>query len=217
MNKLITIAVLTVVALTGFDVNAAKKQQVPERLDQVRLIQPAAAKKNHILICNVGNAIPADSWSLVSTYASSRLQLNVWTNTTDKVDVPALVLDPSKCQKDFGEKSKVCVFLIDDPKLPPFVTVPGHFCAANVNPLKKDNPDQQTIRDRFAKTILKGMAYAAGSGATLENGCSLYYGSSTLEGLDKTGIMITPMAYFPMLETLRAIGDSEMLTPAMDE
>lgn len=217
MKKIVIATTLIISSSVGFCAKQAKKQQVPERLDQVRLIQPAATNKNHILICNVGSAIPSDSWPLVSTYASSRLQLNVWTNTTDKIDVQALVLDPSKCQKDFGEKSKVCVFLIDDLKLPPFVTVPGYFCAANVNQLKKDNPDQQTIRDRFAKTILKGMAYAAGSGATLENGCSLYYGSSTLEGLDKTGIMITPMAYFPMLETLRAIGDSEMLTPAMDE
>ena len=92
-----------------------------------------------------------------------------------------------------------------------------NFCAANVNQLKGDSPDSQTLRDRFAKTVLKGIAYAAGSGATLESGCSLFYGSSTLEGLDKTGIMITPMAYFPMLESLRAIGDSEMLSPAMDE
>lgn len=217
MNKLTIAATLIAVTSIGFGASATKKQQVPERLDQVRLIQPAAATKNHILVCNVANAIPAESWGLVSTYASSRLQLNVWTNSTDKIDVPALVGDPTKCQKDFGEKSKVCVFLVDDPKLPQFVTIPRHFCAANVNHLKKNNPDQQTLHDRFAKTILKGMAYAAGSGATLENGCSLYYGSSTLEGLDKTGIMITPMAYFPMLETLRSIGDSEMLTPAMDE
>lgn len=217
MKKNTIAIILIAITSTVFGAKEAKKQQVPERLDQVRLIQPAAATKNHILICNVANAIPNDSWALVSTYASSRLQLNVWTNVTNKIDVPSLVLDPSKCQKDFGEKSKVCVFLLDDPKLPPFVSVPGHFCVANVNPIKRNQPDLQTLRDRFAKTILKGMAYAAGSGATLESGCSLYYGSSSLDGMDKTGIMITPMAYFPMLETLRAIGDSEMLTPAMDE
>lgn len=217
MNKLITTAVLVSVASIGFGANVAKKQQVPERLDKIRLIQPAAANKNHILVCNVGNAIPADSWALVSTYAISRLQLNVWTNSTDKIDVPSLIVDPAQCQRDFGEKSKVCVFLIDDQKLPSFATVPGRLCVANVNSLKKDTPDVQTMRDRFAKTILKGMAYAAGSGATLENGCSLFYGSSSLAGMDKTGIMVTPMAYFPMLESLRAIGDSEMLTPAMEE
>ena len=217
MDKLIPAVVLTAFTATGFGADAHNRQHVPERLDKVRLIQPAAAGRNHILLCNVGNAVPADSWALASNYASSRLQLNVWTNFTDKIDVVALVLDPSMCQKAFGEKAKVCVFLVDDPKLPPFVSVPGRFCAANVHALREDRPALQTIRDRIAKTILKGMAYAAGSGSTLESACSLYHGSVTLQGLDKTGIMITPMAYFPMLEVLQAIGGPEMLTPAMEE
>lgn len=216
MNKLIMATVLTAAAAAALT-SAAASKHVPERLDNIRLVHPSAARHNHILVSDVGGAIPPDTWKLVATYAISRLQLNVWTNAVDAIDVAAYTADPSKCQKDFGDKAKICVFLLDDPKSPPFVSVPGRWCAANVHGLAADGPNAQTLRDRYAKTLLKGMAYACGSGATLEPVCSLFHGTSSLAGMDRTAIIITPMAYFPMLETLRALGGSEMLTPAMDE
>ena len=37
-----------------------------------------------------------------------------------------------------------------------------------------------------------------------------------LKGMDKTGIQVSPMTYFPMLETLRGVGGTEILAPYMD-
>ena len=216
MNKPLIAAVIAAVASSAFTVTLPKDQHVPERLDKVRLIHPAAEKSNHILIVNVGKAIPEDTWGLVTTYAMSRLQLNAWTNSAESVDIAALALDPTKI-KAFGEKSKVCLFIVNDNKLARFTGAPGVWCAANISHLTSDNPDTQTLRDRYAKTILKGLAYACGSGASLESGCSMFYGSITNKGMDNTGIMITPMAYFPMLEALRAVGGPEMLSPAIEE
>ena len=89
--------------------------------------------------------------------------------------------------------------------------------AANACGIEEGAADAQTVRDRYAKLILKGLAYACGGGASLEPTCSLFYGSFTPKGMDGTGIMISPTTYFPMLEILRGIGGPEMLTPAIEE
>jgi len=75
----------------------------------------------------------------------------------------------------------------------------------------------QVLADRYAKMLLKGVGHAAGSGATLDANCSLFYGSFTLEGMDKTRIQISPQAYFPMLETLRAVAGPGILAPEATE
>lgn len=218
MNRTIISAILAISVSAGYGANAPKRQHhVPERLDSIRLIRPAAAEKNHILVANIGGAIPDGPWALSVTYAASRLQLNVWTNSFTAFDPVACFADPSRQERLFGSKAKVAVLVVDDPSAPAMRGVPGRWMAVNVSGLVADGPNAQTLRDRYAKTILKGMAYASGAGATLEANCSLYYGSSTLAGMDKTGIMITPMAYFPMLEMLRRIGGDEILSPAVDE
>ncbi len=212
MNKVIVSSIL---ALTTLAVWATpQKQQVPGCLDKVRLISGAAAEKNHILLVNVGGAIPDADWRDTATYAASRLQINVWTNSVSQFDPAAYALDPVRGQRDFGAKAKVCVFIVDDPHLANVTGAPGCWCAVNVCNLKRDDPDRQTLRDRYAKSILRGFAYAAGAGASLEPMCSLFYGAVTLQGMDKTGIMIAPSTYFPMLEVLRAVGGTEMLSPA---
>ena len=209
--------IAAVLLATSLAAGVDDKRHVPQRLDKIRLIKPGAASKNHILLANVVGAVPSDIWTISSTYAVSRLQLNVWTNVIDRIDVCSYLLDATKCQKDFGDKAKVCVFLVDDPRLAPFTSVPGRLCVVNVKAFCSDKPDLQTMRDRCAKAILKGLAYACGAGATLERDCSMSYDSSTVAGMDRAGILISPMAYFPMLEILRVIGGDEILTPAIEE
>ncbi len=215
MNKLIVSSVLALSAIAAWA--TPQKQQVPARLDKIRLISKAAAEKNHILLVNVAGAIPDKDWCDTATYAASRLQINVWTNSVAQFDPAAYALDPAKGQRDFGAKAKVCVFLVNNPRLANVTSVPGCWSAINVCNLKRDNPDRQTLRDRYAKSILRGFAYASGAGASLEPMCSLFYGAVTLQGMDKTGIMIAPPTYFPMLEVLRTVGGNEMLSPAFDE
>jgi hypothetical protein len=98
-----------------------------------------------------------------------------------------------------------------------FLNAQGSWSMVNLRGVERGNPDAATLRDRRAKMLLKGLAFACGGGATLEPKCSLYCGSFTLEGMDRTGVQISPMAYFPMLETLRAIGGAEVLSPPMGE
>jgi hypothetical protein len=83
--------------------------------------------------------------------------------------------------------------------------------------LKADNPDKQTLLDRYAKAILKGFVYACGSGAALDGRSSSNYNTFDLKGIDKTGITVSPDSYFPMLEVLRIVGGEDILTPAIEE
>lgn len=217
MKKTLTLAMSAATALSLFSAVQMKQQHVPERLDQIRLIHPAAAKKNHILIANVGNAVPTGTWDVAVTYAVSRLQLNVWTNSVARFDGREFFAEPTKVQRDFGEKAKVGLFIVNQPGQPRFFGAPGFWYAANACGIEEGAADAQTVRDRYAKLILKGLAYACGGGASLEPTCSLFYGSFTPKGMDGTGIMISPTTYFPMLEILRGIGGPEMLTPAIEE
>ena len=197
----------------------SSQNHVPKTLVGVRAISPEAAKFNHIVLVNVAGAIPDEDWTLATTYAVSLLQINVWTNSISSSVADRLSGEPSSTAAVLkNAKSKIGVYFENKPDQAAMVTAaPGFWCVVNIAALKKDSPSLQTYRDRVAKCVMKGLAAAAGGGATLEPFCSLFYGAQTLEGMDKTNIAISPMCYFPMLEILRGVGGSEMITPATAE
>ena len=208
-------SILIMLGLTALTVAAAQEaDHVPadfSKMKGVRVITTRARDKSHVAFVNVGNAIPEKDWALVSAYAAGRLQINIWTNTIASADLDTLVKKPDAVQMLCGPKAKVAVFVVNDETGPAFLAAQGKWSRVNVRSLKKDNPDPQTLRDRYAKILLKGLAQAGGAGVSLQRNCSLFYDSFTLKGMDKTGITICPMSYFPMLETLQAVGGPEIL------
>jgi hypothetical protein len=141
----------------------------------------------------------------------------VWTNTLEKSVFPEVLTDGKLISQKLGEKAKVTVFIEDIETPTPYLTAPGQWCRVNIRPLKADNPDKQTLLDRYAKAILKGFVYACGSGAALDGRSSSNYNTFDLKGIDKTGITVSPDSYFPMLEVLRIVGGEDILTPAIEE
>ena len=213
-KRLVAIITLATIAATAAPRSV---QHVPERLDKVRLISPAAAACNHVLIVNVGGAIPEDVWPTVVTYALSRIQINAWTNSTGEAISPEIFVNPVSFRKTFGEKARVAVFMERSPVGAPVMCAPGFWSRVNLTGIDADHPDAQTMRDRYAKMLLKGVAYAAGGGASVDPTCSLCFSSLSLKGLDACGISISPSTYFPMLEILRQAGGIQMLSPAHDD
>ena len=197
MNKL---AILAVAAGMACSLSAAQNH-VPASFDgSFGCIRADAGTRNHLLVVNVNNAIPGKDWPLVVNYAASRVPINVWTNALAKLE----------CGKFPGfPKAVATVFVVDDAKGPAELSAAGKWCRVSVAEMKKGSTDAQTLRDRYAKMVLRGMARACGAGTTIEPACSLFYGANTLEGLDKVNITISPMAYFPMVEVLRAGGGDE--------
>ena len=178
----------------------------------VRGVPLAAKDANHVLVVNVGGAVDEVVFREAATYALSKLAINAWTNSLASFDVEGLPREPRLVQMAFGEKAKVGVFLVKAGVAPRFMAVPGSWCRVNVDGLAVGNPDAQTFKDRVAKMVLKGLAYAAGSGASLDARCSMFFGGATLEGLDGVGIRLSPGVYFPMLETLKRVGGFEIVT-----
>lgn len=180
-----------------------------------RPFYPEAKSRFHVLFVNVGNAIPEAEFAQVAEYAASRVQINIWTNSIDKSVLHTLIENPSALTNLFGVKCGTAVFIENNPRGYSFLNAQGNWSMINLRGLDRDKPSPQKLMERRTKMLLKGLAFACGSGCSLEPKCSLYYGSFTLDGLDKTEIQISPMSYFPMLETLRAIGGAEILSPVI--
>lgn len=216
MKKVMMIAAVAIAALAAAGAPARPQpSRVPETLEGVRPVSEAARNANHIVLVNVNHAVPDDVWPLVATYAASRVELNIWTNSLPQSIVRELVEDPrAPLKRAFGEKACVGVFVERNERGASFLQAPGAWSMVNVRGLDKDSPDRRTLVDRYAKMILKGLAFASGGGASLDGACSLYYGSFTLEGMDRTGVQIGPTSYFPMIEILRGVGGNGIVMPA---
>ena len=173
-----------------------------------------AAKRNHVLFVNVGGALSDEEFAEAAEHAFSKVQINIWTNSIPAIIVRDLIEDPSTLTNQFGSKCCVAVFVERNAKGYSFLTAQGNWAMINLRGVESGTSNAVTVRDRRAKMLLKGLAYACGAGATMEPDCSLYYRSFTLAGMDATKVQISPMAYFPMLENLRAIGGMGILTPA---
>lgn len=211
MRNIVLSALATMVVATSAAFGADHVPGDFSSMKGVREITTRSRDKNHVVFVNVGNAIPEKEWALSAAYAAGRLQINIWTNSIASLDMNVLLNNPDAVQQICGAKSRVAVFVVNDEAGPAFLAAQGKWSRVNVRSLRKDNPDAQTLRDRYAKLLLKGLAQAGGAGVSLQRDCALFYDSFTLKGMDKTGITICPMSYFPMVETLQIVGGPDIL------
>ena len=180
-------------------------------------IHPAARGMRHIEVVNVGGAIPEAVWPEVVAYAASRLQVTIWTNALAESVLGDLVSGRRGVRDVLGDKAVTAVFLEDAGGQPPFLSSLCSWSVVNVRGVARDNPDAQTLKDRYAKMILKGIGAACGSGLSLDRRSSLFIGGYSLAGMDRTAISISPDTYFPMLEVLRGMGGDEVVSPPVAE
>lgn len=175
-----------------------------------------AQNRPHLLIVNVAGALPDAVFASAAERAASAVMVNCWTNSIPKSIYRDALDNPGLLAKTFGEKARIVVFVEKADIGASFLNAPGSWSMVNLRGLDKDKPDAQKYEDRCAKMILKGMAHASGAGASLEQVCAMYHGSFTLTGLDKVKVVLSPMTYFPMMETLQSLGGNELVTPQQD-
>lgn len=173
-------------------------------------ISPASKESMHVLFVNVAGALDQAAFADGVGKIKSLMPLNIWTNDIPKSLTKALVAKPDLLGKIFGEKAAVVVFIERSQEGPSFMQVPGAWALINMRGLDKDRPDAQVLRERTRKMFLKGLAHAAGIGSNVDPHCAMWCGSFTLAGMDKTTTSLGPYAFFPMQETLKAIGGPEI-------
>lgn len=173
-------------------------------------VVPEAQATKHVLFVNVEEALNAAAFADGVGKVRSLMPLNVWTNSISKSMIKELVANPECLTKRFGENAVVVVFIERNQDGPSFMQVPGTWSLVNLRGLDKDKPTAAVLRERTRKMFLKGLAHATGIGSNIDEHCAMWYGSFTLEGIDKTTTSLGPYAFFPMQETLKAIGGSEI-------
>ena len=192
---------------------AALAAAMASAADSVYPIATGATNRNHVVVVNVGGALSDEAFAKAVERAASVVAVNIWTSSIPASAVSRLVDGATDVESLFGGKAKVAVFVERNEKGPSFLNYPAHWSMVNMRGLDRDKPNAETLAMRQAKMVLKGLAYAGGGGATLEKVCAMNCQSLTLAGMDKTLLVLSPMSYFPMLETLRAVGGPEILTP----
>lgn len=185
-------------------------------MDGAKPVPPASAGRNHVLVVNAGGALAPDVFAEAVALAASKVQVNIWTNAAPAGAWVRLAREPGAMERMFGARAKACVFVERDAAGPSFLQAPGAWAVVNVRGMDRDGPERARYVERAAKMVLKGLAHAGGAGATLDPNCALYFGSFTLAGMDRTRVQISPQAYFPMIETLKALGGAEILAPPQE-
>lgn len=195
MNRTLPTAAILISALAS-----ATSFAVPKELEK-----PSG---RHILFVNVDEAMPAGAFGAAVSKVAGELPYPIWTNATGKAAIAATLSDASAIDIAYGTNVAYAVFAVRDDKSPAIISVPDCLAIVNVAPLEKDEPTAVALALRQAKSLFRGLAYACGSGATMEQNCLLRRGLKTNADLDAAPFAISPMAYLPMLETLdAAIGD----------
>ncbi len=181
--------------------------------DPVYPIASGATNRNHVVVVNVGGALPDGAFAQAVERAASVIAVNVWTSSIPASVVSDLISGATDVKALFGDKAKVAVFVERREKGPTSLHCPAHWGMVDMRGLGRDGPGAETLAMRQAKTVLKGIAYACGGGTTTEKVCTMNARSLNLAEMDKTLLVLSPMSYFPMLEALRAIGGPGILTP----
>ncbi len=173
--------------------------------------------KPHVLLVNVGGALPEGVLKEARAAAQQQLRFNMRLGALERLDLAALVSRWDAFQQAFGTNACVTVFVTGDPQAPAFLSRPGVWSLVNVRALRHGEPTEAVYQQRATMMVLKGLAHVAGVGATHDARCVMYYKSFSMAGIDDTSASYSPFAYFALSETLRAIGGIGMAYEPEDE
>ena len=151
----------------------------------------AAPAKTYLGFVNVDNALPAEEFKTAAEATGKYLNMNVKTFDEKKLDTA----------KKF-DAAPVVVFVTKNEK--PLVS-PFEWSIINVSKVGEGNPDAEKKAMRLKKLFMRGMAFAAGCGASVEGQCSMFHEALRKGDLDSGKPCYTPGVYFPLQEILPAI------------
>ncbi len=204
---LVGLLVAVQINMTAMQENTFVKEETGASAAAVRLVAVAGADaKPHVLLVNVGGALPGGVFTQAAVQAQVRL--NTRMANLERLDAADLVARWEAYQQAIGTNACITVFVVNDPQGPAFLSQPGVWALVNVRALRYGEPTEEVYQQRAVKMMLKGVAHAAGVGATHDARCVMYYKSFSMAGIDDTSATFSPFAYFVLRDTLMAIGGS---------
>ena len=172
-------------------------------------LAPQAPEK-HVAFVNVGDAAPKDVFEAAVREACQQFNIHVKTRAAAAPKAAELTGVPEKLAAQLAPDAILSVFVLNDERACGFLSAPGSWAMVNLRSLKQDKPSPEVYAQRVTKMLMKGLAHAAGAGATLEPRCVMYVGSFSLAGIDATSATYGPNAFFPISETLRRLGGESL-------
>lgn len=194
------IAASIAIAILAAGVRAGEKSAAPV---------PQAPEK-HVVFVNVGAAVPREVFEAAARGACQQLNVRVKTRAAAAPRAAELTGLPEKMAAQLQPDAVLSVFVLNDERACGFLSAPGSWAMVNVRSLKQDNPAPDVYARRVTKLLMKGLAHAAGVGATMEPRCVMFVGSFSLAGIDATSASYGPNAFFPLSETLRRLGGEDL-------
>ncbi len=194
---------------TAVQENTFVKEEAGASATAVRLLAAAGTDaKPHVLLVNVGGALSGGVFTQAQAAVQAQVRLNTRMADLERLDAADLVARWEAYQQAIGTNACITVFVVNDPQGPAFLSRPGVWALINVRALRYGEPTEEVYQQRAVKMMLKGVAHAAGVGATHDARCVMYYKSFSMAGIDDTSATFSPFAYFVLRDTLMAIGGS---------
>lgn len=213
--KIIHLIIVTILSATATYANnaetAGKKMGVIDPVVNVDALLPADADQEaHIVFVNVNNAMPEDDFRKAAAYIRMKYQLRVSVKSASGMFAQNVMADTAFLKETFGDKAVLVIAVVKEEKAPSYLSIPGWFAQVNVSGLYKDGPDELFTYKRNSQMLMKGLAYACGLGATMDNMCAMEHSSFTLEGMDAVSATYGPNTFFPMQTLFRKMTEGKV-------
>ncbi len=209
VKSILTMTIVLLAGLSSAQQKPVRQENVVAKVDPALILTEKVRNAPHVCYVNVGNALDEKAFRQVVASVATVLPINLAVAKADAAPVPNC-LTSEKSDMRFGKEARLLVYVVNNPKMVRFASVPEQWALVNVNGVETGiaTNDSGRVETRLTKMMLKGLAFAAGVGSNMESTrCVMGFGSFlTWEGLDKTSASFSPFAGIPLMETLTPMG-----------
>jgi len=200
------------IMLTIISALSASAQETPvlplEKVEVDKVLTEESAKKPHVLFVNANKALDEKLFSEAVAAIPLTMSINLAVNQVENFESVSLLKNASK-QISSNAQTRLVVYVINNPEMVSILSAPRHWAVINIAGFEKKIPsnDSERYRRRLRQLMLKGLAFACGVGATLDNGrCVMAADSFSVDTIDNTSVTYSPYASLPMQDILAEIG-----------
>jgi hypothetical protein len=166
----------------------------------------------HVLFVKVGTGIEDKKFEAAVPKACEQMRVKWRSERIAKITVKEIIVSVESQLARWGKNAVLVVYVADDPQLPGLLNLPGQCSLINLRTMRSDKPSEAVYDSRLQRLLMKGLAYAAGTGGNHDPRCVMYWKSFSVGEIDKTSSTFGPYAYFALQDILRSLGGSAIFS-----